>query len=80
MKGPINLVWYPSDRIHAERGILVSGYSTENASNIGGLPTLEAKLAASRTAIEKLHPGYGKELTNPVYVSWVACRTVWDRG
>jgi monoamine oxidase len=70
LKGPINLVWYPSDRIHAERGILVSGYTTENASNIGGLPTLEAKLAASRQAVEKLHPGYGKELTSPVYVSW----------
>ncbi len=70
LKGPINLVWYPSDRIHAERGVLVSGYSTEHASNIGNLPTTEAKIAMSREAVEKLHPGYGKELTNPVYVSW----------
>ncbi len=31
---------------------------------------MEAKFAASRTAVEKLHPGRGKELTKPVYVSW----------
>jgi len=27
-------------------------------------------LAASRAAVEKLHPGRGKELSKPLYVSW----------
>jgi monoamine oxidase len=29
-----------------------------------------AKLAASRAAVETLHPGHGKDLTKPIYVSW----------
>jgi monoamine oxidase len=28
------------------------------------------KLAESRKSIERLHPGYGKELEKPMYVSW----------
>jgi monoamine oxidase len=31
---------------------------------------VEAKFAASRTAVEKLPPGHGKELTKTVYISW----------
>jgi monoamine oxidase len=31
---------------------------------------MSAKLAASKTPVEKLHPGYSKLLTQPVYVLW----------
>lgn len=31
---------------------------------------MEAKLAASRAAVEKLHPGHGAGLQKPVYVQW----------
>jgi len=31
---------------------------------------MEAKFAASRAAVEKLHPGRGGELTKPLYVAW----------
>ena len=34
------------------------------------MPTIEAKLEASRAAVEKLHPGRGKELAKPLYVAW----------
>ena len=74
--GPISLenstlanVWYPSGGLLSEKGVLVAGYGTE-AGAFAALPTAEAKFAASRTAVEKLHPGRGKELTKPVYVSW----------
>lgn len=66
----VNVVWYPSARMFAERGIVVGGYSIENGTAFGKLPTVEAKLDASRQAIELLHPGHGKELTKPVYISW----------
>ena len=36
----------------------------------GRLGSMAAKLRASKTAVEKLHPGYSKLLTDPVYVSW----------
>jgi monoamine oxidase len=68
--GPVNLVWYPSAHMFSERGVLLSGYAIEGESPFGALLTLEAKLAASRAAVEKLHPGRGQELMNPVYMSW----------
>ncbi|MBV8843269.1 MAG: FAD-dependent oxidoreductase, partial [Bryobacterales bacterium] len=75
--GPVSLesgsvlanVWYPSGGLLSEKGVLVAGYGTE-MGEFGSLPTIEAKLAASRAAVEKLHPGRGKELTKPLYVAW----------
>jgi len=66
----VNVVWYPSARLFSERGVVVSGYSIENGTPFGKLPSVEAKLEASRQAIEKLHPGHGKDLSKPVYISW----------
>jgi monoamine oxidase len=68
--GPINLVWYPSAKLMSKSGVLVSGYSMENFDAFGKLPTHEAKLAASKAAVEKLHPGKSRELQNPMYMSW----------
>jgi monoamine oxidase len=50
--------------------VLISGYAVEGSSEFGKLPTTAAKLAASRAAVEKLHPGRSQELAKPVYVSW----------
>ena len=66
----VNVVWYPSARLFSERGIVVSGYSVENGTAFGKLPTMQAKLDASRQAVELLHPGHGKDLSKPVYISW----------
>jgi len=68
--GPISVVWYPSAKLMSKRGVLVSGYSLENFDDFGKLPSNAAKIAASRDAVEKLHPGKGKELEKPVYMSW----------
>jgi monoamine oxidase len=68
--GPIGLVWYPSARLFSESGVVLSGYGPERNSEFGRLPSVEAKLAASRQAMERLHPGCGQHLRNPVYVSW----------
>jgi len=75
-QGPISLenstlanLWYPSGGLLSEKGILVAGYGTEVGA-FAALPGIEGKFAASRAAVEKLHPGCGKELSKPVYVSW----------
>ena len=52
------------------RGVVISGYAVENWDDFGKLPSFEAKIAASRAAIEKLHPGKSKELEKPMYISW----------
>lgn len=66
----VNVVWYPSYGLFSPQGAIVSGYSVENGTPFGKLPSVEAKLEASRLAVEKLFPGQGKELRNPVYVNW----------
>ncbi len=70
VKGPVNLLWYPSWRLFSDTGVLVAGYGVENHSDFGKLPSIAAKFDASRAAVEKLHPGHGRELKNPMYVNW----------
>jgi len=43
---------------------------TINSYAFGHLPNMQAKLEASRRSVELLHPGHGKDLTKPVYISW----------
>jgi len=69
-RGPIGLIWYPSGGLFTERGVLVSGYefTSERLNSVAS--TLEEKFAASRAAVEKLHPGHGRDLQKPIYVAW----------
>jgi monoamine oxidase len=62
-------IWFPSAGLFSERGVLVSGYTDESSSPFGKL-SVQEKLAESRKSIERLHPGHGKELEKPMYVSW----------
>jgi monoamine oxidase len=70
LKQDVEIVWYPSWGMFSPRGVLVSGYGVENGTPFGSLPNMQAKLEASRRAVELLHPGCGAKLGNPVYVSW----------
>ncbi len=62
-------IWFPSGNMFAERGVLVSGYTDERKLQFREL-SLQEKFERSRTSIEKLHPGHGKELEKPIYVGW----------
>ncbi len=68
--GPIEVVWYPSAGLNQPTGVIVSGYGRESTAPFAQLPDRAAKIAASRAAIEQLHPGCGHELTRPMYVPW----------
>ena len=70
LRQTVDLVWYPSARLFSEKGILIGGYGIENATAFGALPSMQAKLDASRRSVELLHPGHGKDLEEPVYISW----------
>jgi monoamine oxidase len=76
LKNNVDLVWYPTDKLFSKSGVLVAGFNTEidfftgAPTPFGALPTIEAKLDASRAAVEKLHPGRSHLLNKPVYVSW----------
>jgi monoamine oxidase len=66
----VSVVWYPSADLFSSKGVVVGGYGVENGTAFGKLPSQEAKLRASRDALELLHPGRSNELMNPMYVSW----------
>jgi monoamine oxidase len=70
-------IWYPSSRLMHPTGIVVSGYTEEQNTPFFNM-TLEEKFAASRGSIEKLHPGHGKELKNPVFCGWK--HVMWNEG
>jgi monoamine oxidase len=63
-------IWYPSANLFSERGVLVSGYQYHEIGTPFGSMTLSQKFAESRAAIERVHPGHGKELEKPLYIGW----------
>ena len=75
---PISVVWYPSWGLFTERGVIVSGYSIENGTEFGKLPNMDAKFAASRNAVEKLHPGFSHLMEKQMYMSWG--QIPWNEG
>jgi monoamine oxidase len=50
--------------------VLISGYAAEGDSKFSKLGSIGAELAASRAAVEQLHPGDGKRLWRPIYANW----------
>jgi monoamine oxidase len=68
-KQMVSVVWYPSAGLFSQSGVIVAGYGVENRSDFGKLD-LAGKLAASREAVEHLHPGRSGELKKPIYISW----------
>ena len=76
LKDTVDLVWYPTDKMFSRSGVIIAGFNieredlTDKLTPFGALLSIQAKLDASRAAVEKLHPGRSHLLTNPVYVSW----------
>jgi monoamine oxidase len=72
----VDLIWYPTDKLFSPTGVIVAGFNverediTDKITPFGALPSTQAKLDASRAAVEKLHPGRSRLLTKPIYVSW----------
>jgi monoamine oxidase len=82
---PVDLVWYPTDKMFSPTGVLVAGFNSEREdvgglgmggsstgkpTAFGALPSVQAKLDASRAAVEMLHPGQSQHLTKPIYIQW----------
>lgn len=67
----ITQVWYPSAGINQRKGILLGAYIW--SADVGDRFTAmnaEARLQAALADGEKLHPNYGRHLTNGVSVAW----------
>jgi len=62
-------LWYPSANLMAPTGVFVAGYMEAQGTPFDAM-SLADKFAESKKSVEKLHPGAGKELKNPIYVGW----------
>jgi monoamine oxidase len=71
VKGPTAMVWYPSDRLFSQKGILLGAYVGRGgqADELAAKP-LHEQFELSRAAIEGLHPGRGRELEKPMAIAW----------
>lgn len=68
--GDTSLIWYPSNDLHTERGMLLACYgSGPRAAAFAALP-LSEQIAAARAAVGRVHPGHEASLTSPVVVNW----------
>jgi monoamine oxidase len=70
VKGPTALVWYPSDRMFSQKGILLGGYVSRGPVDDLATKSLHDQFEISRAAIEGLHPGRGHELEKPMAIAW----------
>jgi monoamine oxidase len=70
VKGPTALVWYPSDRLFSQKGILLGGYVTRGEVDTLAAKPLQEQFELSRAAIEGLHPGRSRELEKPMAITW----------
>lgn len=68
---PITQIWYPSNGIHAAKGILVGAYLFTDGESFAKL-SLPERLELALTGGELLHPGrYRKHVSSGVSVSWL---------
>jgi monoamine oxidase len=71
VKGPTALVWYPSDRMFSQKGILLGAYvGRGGTADELAAKSLHEQFELSRAAIEGLHPGRGHELEKPMAIAW----------
>ena len=70
VKGQTALVWYPSDRLFSQKGILLGGYATRGEGAALAAKSLQEQFELSRAAIEGLHPGRSRELEKPMAITW----------
>ncbi len=68
--GETSLIWYPSNGLHTERGMLLACYGSGGRAEGFAKRPLAEQIAMARSVVGKLHPGHEAELTNPVVVNW----------
>lgn len=68
--GDTGLVWYPSGRFQAPRAVLLAAYTSREAATRLAARTRVEQVALARDAVERLHPGHGRDLAAPLVVQW----------
>lgn len=73
----IEQIWYPSWGYFERHGILITSYNDgEVAYRWHGMKPSE-RAEAARLSTDRVHPGYGRELEQPISVSWMSQPFAW---
>ncbi len=68
--GETTLVWYPSNDLHAARGMLLACYGSGPRARGFSQRPLEEQIAVARSVVARLHPGHEGDLEKPTVVNW----------
>lgn len=63
-------VWYPSSGYQSARGIIIGAYVSGKAAEEFEASSISKQVDMARNAVDKLHPGHGVDLSDPVAVDW----------
>ena len=70
VKAITNMVWYPSAELFARKGILMAAYASGALGEALAAMPRRDQFELTRSVVERLHPGHGRELAKPLGVTW----------
>ena len=73
----IEQIWYPSWGFFDSHGILITSYNDGEVATLWDGMTPSARAEAARLSTDRVHPGYGRELVEPMSVSWMSHPYAW---
>lgn len=73
----IEQIWYPSEGFFQKYGTIVTSYNDGEVGHHWHMLSPAERAAAARLSTEHIHPGFGKELTEPVSVAWRTIPFCW---
>lgn len=68
--GQTSLVWYPSGGFQQPHQILLAAYSAREQARTLAARSFAQQIEIARTAVDRLHPGHGRDLTKGITVNW----------
>jgi monoamine oxidase len=69
--GETNMIWYPSAKLHSERGMILGCYSSGVPGAAFAKRPIAEQIAMARGMIERVHPGHGADCVNALAVNWL---------
>jgi monoamine oxidase len=68
--GDTSLVWYPSGQFQQKRQVLLAAYAARAQAEHLAAHSRTEQIELARAAVDRLHPGHGRDLASPVLVHW----------
>ena len=70
IKGPTNMIWYPSGGMFSEKAVLVTAYASGKTGDFMSSHSLQDQFEMTRKVVEGAHPGKSGQLSKPMAIAW----------